>query len=248
MATEPDKINTGVLGTIVVVGAFAMLGISLAVTALVRAELDETEARLGQDFNRPVRELTTGQLGELTAPPAYVDEPKGIVSIPIERAMELVVRDLKRNPYAATPGAQTARQEEPSTDDNLNGDGAQQAGEGETEAAPEASTPEGNTQPEEKPADRKSLPPKGEPQKKPTQQTGTKAPPASSEPAPPPSVPAPDHEAPSAPDHEAPARQPTGGTSPGEAAPQEESGKRTPAPKAKPGDSAPAPTSGEPEP
>jgi hypothetical protein len=103
MATESDKVNSGALLTIVVVGTFSMVGVCLGVNALVRHEVDGMSAERAQPAERPVRDLTAEQLGKLNAPPAWSDKAKGLVSLPVERAMEVVVADLARDPNTATP-------------------------------------------------------------------------------------------------------------------------------------------------
>jgi hypothetical protein len=104
MATQSDQTNTGVVTTIVVVGSFAMITISAMVTAMVRAE----EARL--DAERPtnadlqtVAALEQQQLARLTAAPHWVSQPGGKVTLPIERAMQVVVDEYRKNPEAASP-------------------------------------------------------------------------------------------------------------------------------------------------
>jgi hypothetical protein len=104
MAVETDKTNTGVVATIVAVGAFAMISISALVTAMVRAE----EADL--DTVRPehadldtVAALAAQQVGVLQQAPHWVDRPAGKLGIPIERAKQLVLADYQKNPQAASP-------------------------------------------------------------------------------------------------------------------------------------------------
>ena len=100
--TESDSPNTGVLVTIVAVGALAMVGISLAVTALVRYEVDVNEGQKGATANpRPYREARAEWEKKLNAPPSWV-KPGQQVSLPIDRAMQLVVADIQKNPSLAT--------------------------------------------------------------------------------------------------------------------------------------------------
>ena len=105
MATEADNVNSGALGTVIAVGTIAFFGIALVVTALVRAELaDETEKKdVGAD--RVYRDVAAEQRAKLDAPASYVDRTKGIVALPIDRAMELTVSGLKKDPNSATPPA-----------------------------------------------------------------------------------------------------------------------------------------------
>jgi hypothetical protein len=109
MATESDNVNSGMLMTLIVVLTTAMLGISLVVTALVRSEVNEEHDKKDVAVDRPLRDLIAEQRAKMNAPAAYLDRGKGTVSLPIERAMELVVSDLKRDPNTATPpGAASA--------------------------------------------------------------------------------------------------------------------------------------------
>jgi hypothetical protein len=103
MATENDKVNTGALATLVAVGTAAMIGICLAVNALVRHEIGNVGAERDAVGADAYRTLRREQLDKLTAPAAWSNREKGQVSIPIERAMTLVLTDLKRSPWNATP-------------------------------------------------------------------------------------------------------------------------------------------------
>jgi hypothetical protein len=105
MATENDKVNTGALATLVAVGTAAMIGICLAVNALVRHEVGSLGAVRDEVGSDAYRALEREQLEKLAAPAAWSDRAKGTVSIPIERAMSLVLTDLKRSPWNATPAA-----------------------------------------------------------------------------------------------------------------------------------------------
>jgi hypothetical protein len=103
MATESDNVNSGALGTLLAVGTVATLGIALVVTALVRSEIaNETELKeVGAD--RPYRDLVAEQTAKMTAPPTYIDRTRGVVSLPIDRAMEVTVSGLIKDPNSATP-------------------------------------------------------------------------------------------------------------------------------------------------
>src|SRR5688572_26439623 len=117
MATEPDKVDSGVLGTLAAVLAFGLLATGLAVTALVRTEAEElTAERSGT--NEAFAEMRGAQEADLNLPAAYMDQQAGVVRLPIDRAMQVVVRDLRKNPESAT-----ARKP------HENGDGPSAAGE-----------------------------------------------------------------------------------------------------------------------
>ena len=103
MATENDKVNTGALATLVAVGTAAMIGVCLAVNALVRHEIGSVGALRDEVGGDAYRTLKQAQLDKLDAPAAWSDRGKGHVAIPIDRAMKLVIADLKRSPWNATP-------------------------------------------------------------------------------------------------------------------------------------------------
>jgi hypothetical protein len=105
MATEDDNVSSGALGTLLAVGAFTTLGIMLVVTALVRSEMSEEAEKKEVGANSAFHDLANEQSAKLNAPAAYVDRGKGLVSLPIERAMELVVSGLTKDPNSATPPA-----------------------------------------------------------------------------------------------------------------------------------------------
>jgi hypothetical protein len=109
MATEPDKVDSGVLGTLAVVLAFGLVATGLAITALVRTEADELHAERS-GTNEALAEMRGAQEADLNLPPAYMDQQAGVVRLPIDRAMQVVVRDLRKNPESATapkPAAHT---------------------------------------------------------------------------------------------------------------------------------------------
>jgi hypothetical protein len=101
--TEADKINTGALGTLVVVGLCAMISICAAVTALVRHDIDVEQSDKDEDANDTVVALKAAQRGVLNGPASYLDRGKGLVSLPIESAKQIVVAELARDPNSATP-------------------------------------------------------------------------------------------------------------------------------------------------
>lgn len=104
MATESDKVNVAALGTIVIVGALAMVGIASAVTALVRSETDELSAKVGANANLDgITSARAEQRQKLEAPVSWADKASGKIHIPIDRAMQVVVANLERNPESATP-------------------------------------------------------------------------------------------------------------------------------------------------
>ena len=103
MSTEKDKVNTGLLGAIAAILTLSVIGIAFAVTALVRNSEDEQIAEKSVGAAQPVMDLSKQQESELTAPAAWADKAKGTASVPIDRAMALVVDKIKDNPEWATP-------------------------------------------------------------------------------------------------------------------------------------------------
>lgn len=107
--TEPDDINIGLVATVTLVGAFLVLAIALALTALVRSE----SARRGNESGAyadlgAVRRLKAEQRAKLEASPAWLDHAKGEVAVPIDRAMAMVTADIRKDPNHATAVAAAA--------------------------------------------------------------------------------------------------------------------------------------------
>jgi hypothetical protein len=105
MATESDNVNSGALGTLLAVGTIATLGVALVVTALVRTEMSAEAEKKDVGADRPYRDLVAEQGAKMAAPASYVDRGRGLVSLPIDRAMELTVSGLIKDPNSASPPA-----------------------------------------------------------------------------------------------------------------------------------------------
>ncbi len=104
MATQTDSTNTGVLWTIVLVGSFAMIAISAAVTAMVRAQANELDRERPRHADlHTVVALKQAQQDDLLAPPSWIDKSKGSVKVPIEVAKKLVLSEIQADPKAASP-------------------------------------------------------------------------------------------------------------------------------------------------
>ena len=148
MATESDSVNTGALGTIVAVGALVTLAVALAVTALVRSAEQSVAAERNSTVNpRPFRELHAEQQGQLNQPPAWVDKAKGVVSIPISSAMDLVVSDYTRDPHLATPVSSSPSGGEGAESAASPTDGAPAGAAAEQEPSPESADGENPPKP-----------------------------------------------------------------------------------------------------
>jgi len=103
MATENDKVNTGALTTLVLVGLFATLSIALAVTALVRYSVEGVTSQRQTFAQQEYRELKRAQADKISQPRTCTDKGKGLVSLPIDRAKSKVLADLQRDPTSASP-------------------------------------------------------------------------------------------------------------------------------------------------
>ena len=104
MSTQADKTSTGVIATIVVVGAFSMISISALLTALVRSEEREVESTRPTSADLvTVSELKRAQRQTLAAPPAWKDKDKKRVTMPIDAAMKVVLAQYKSDPDSASP-------------------------------------------------------------------------------------------------------------------------------------------------
>src|SRR5690606_14212334 len=138
LATEPDQVNTSVLGTLIAVLGLGVLATALAIAALVRTQEDQMAAARSET-NDELAALRGAQEADLHQPVAFIDQKAGTVRLPIDRAMEVVVRDLRRNPESAT-----ARPKAAQTNGHGDGDGAPADTEGN---APGESEAEGEQQP-----------------------------------------------------------------------------------------------------
>ena len=87
MATESDKVNTAALGTLVIVGALATLAISLGVYALVRFEVSQLEEQRADVASQAFHTLSAEQEAKLTGNPKWVSKKKGVVTVPIDKAI-----------------------------------------------------------------------------------------------------------------------------------------------------------------
>lgn len=107
--TEPDNTNVGLIATVTVVGALLVVSTAAALTALVRTESAAYGTEVGAYANLgTVKRLKAEQTAKLEATPAWADKSKGLVSLPIDRAMELVSGEISKNPNVATPEAPAA--------------------------------------------------------------------------------------------------------------------------------------------
>jgi len=104
MSNEPDQVNSGAVATAIALVALATLAIALVVEALVRNTTAEVLVAKDQTQENAFRHLKSEQAGLLTEAPAWTDRATGLVSVPIARAMEMVLADVRENPYAMSPG------------------------------------------------------------------------------------------------------------------------------------------------
>lgn len=105
MATEKDNVNVGLLGSIAAVLTLAVLVIAFGVTALVRSSEDEQVAEKSLEMRKPYDEMKSTQQADLSAAAAWADKSKGTASVPIDRAMALVVQGVQADPGSATAPA-----------------------------------------------------------------------------------------------------------------------------------------------
>ena len=104
MTTQTDSTNTSVLWTIVLVGAFAMIAISAAVTAMVRAETNKLDSERPRHADvGTVVELKQAGRESLAQGPAWLDREHGTVKVPIDVAKQLVLNELVADPATASP-------------------------------------------------------------------------------------------------------------------------------------------------
>ncbi|MBX3182664.1 MAG: hypothetical protein KIT72_19285 [Polyangiaceae bacterium] len=159
MATEDDKPNAGLIGTATAAGAIAMVAICAVLTALVRSEqADEDHRKNAFADEKPLAELVADQHKALGVGPRWLDQEKGRVQVPIDRAMVNVVKDLQANPQAATAESEPVADADAGAATDDAGAASADAGAEELaapDAAPEAPKPE-------KQGDSSNQPPPGE--------------------------------------------------------------------------------------
>ncbi|GEM_PF-1594215 len=104
--TEADKVNSGAIGTVLAVGAAAVVAISFAIYALVRDEQSAFDEENGALANlHQVSELKRTQQEALNRPIGWSDANRSAVALPIGDAKQLFLKAVSENPFAASPGA-----------------------------------------------------------------------------------------------------------------------------------------------
>ncbi len=99
-------VMAGVVGTLIVVA------IVIALVGLYYRTSDEFAQRVNQQTNADLQQLRAGQLARLNTA-RWVDKQRGVVAVPIERAIELTARELAasrdgRGPWSAPAAPSTA--------------------------------------------------------------------------------------------------------------------------------------------
>ena len=181
MATEEDKVNAGLIGTISISGAIFVLAIAWVVTALVRSEVEADAQAKGAYANLDeIKQIRAEQASAMSSA-GVLNADKQLYAIPADRAMKKVVTEIQQDPNAASPPLE----EEDDADA-----GADDAGDGGDGGEEETATDGGDDEPEPKPKE-------GETPKPPAPKPGpTPAPPGGGQPPAPPGgggAPAPQH-------------------------------------------------------
>lgn len=148
MANQPDYVNSAALATMIALTSLATVGAALAVTALVRSEQQELAAIREEPMSRDVRSLRAEQERQLNADPAWVDREKGLVSLPIDKAMELTLQDIRRG--RTVVGARKAEEEETEETEGADTEEAESEEGAEDESSekePSDTTPSGDAEP-----------------------------------------------------------------------------------------------------
>lgn len=160
MATQPDQVNTGALATMFALTALATVAAALGITALVRSEQGELGKVRDEPITRAYRSLRADQERSLNAPPAWVDREKGLVSLPIDRAIALTVQDIRRGRTVVGAAKAEEAEEKPAEEGATPEDGANAPEEGAQEAP--ATGEEGAPGAAPTDSDSKDAAPKGE--------------------------------------------------------------------------------------
>jgi hypothetical protein len=103
-APTPRQSSPSAVAALVAAGLFGLALVVASLAALVRCEQASNEVeKAAPASTRAGQELTAAQRVELAEEPTWVDKSAGVLSIPIDRAMTLVLEDIRRDPQAATP-------------------------------------------------------------------------------------------------------------------------------------------------
>lgn len=102
MATEKHEKSSPlpailILASVVGVGGFMAFTMFNSKNEALTLETQSIERQ------RTAKDLKLQQQGELVAPAAWADKAKGTATIPVDRAMTMVVKTLQQDPNAATP-------------------------------------------------------------------------------------------------------------------------------------------------
>ncbi len=106
MSDQDDKANAGVLGAVAAAVLLGVFAVCLGVVGWAKLAQSGLQVQRESFANtRPVRDLGAAQLADLTSLPTWSDKSRGLVRVPIETAMRLVVAD---NGALGAPGANSA--------------------------------------------------------------------------------------------------------------------------------------------
>lgn len=104
MATEDDKTNTGIAGTAIAVGVAAMIAGSTAIVGMARTEIDEWSSSSSAYADlASIKTLKGEQAQQLTS-----------AKVSIDKARQLTLAGLKRDPDQASPWTPKPPPPEPS--------------------------------------------------------------------------------------------------------------------------------------
>ena len=103
-AAEGDNPRTTFIFLFVLVAAFVLTGIVLAVDQFFEISVrEEIENKLLRPESAQLRQLRADEEAKLTRY-QWVDEKKGVVRIPLDRARELVLSEWAARPSGLVPG------------------------------------------------------------------------------------------------------------------------------------------------
>jgi len=192
MSNEPDEVNNGALATMIVLLFVATFAIAMAVTALVRDQVKAVKAQGDLTQERGFRVLRAEQRAALAGTASWSDAEQNLVRVSVERSMEIVSADLRRNPYALTPSRPQTEDEEAEeleegeekegAEDNADAGQASEATPGKDSQSPPVTPAKKPTKTPTTPAPAVKSP--ATPAKKPAATPTTKAPAAKAPPAP----------------------------------------------------------------
>ncbi|NRA34698.1 MAG: hypothetical protein HRU17_15305 [Polyangiaceae bacterium] len=97
-SVEIREPGVGLLGPALIMGALGIFAVILAISGMAQKPVLSTRAAEGA-------EIKDQQRAEIESDYSWISKGRGVVHVPIDKAMAAVVEEIRKNPAAATPAA-----------------------------------------------------------------------------------------------------------------------------------------------